>query len=50
MGEYPDHMTDAVNNRFEFECAGCGAEFEVLIEWDPCFYPIEGTVRRKPAE
>lgn len=37
-GNYPDHVAEARNNRFEFECAECGLEFEVEIEWDPCFY------------
>jgi len=49
MGDYPDHLTDMVNNRFEFECEKCEAEFDVHVDWDPDFYPLDDTIKLKEA-
>lgn len=49
MGGYPDHISEARYNRFWFECAGCEAEFETHIDWDPVFYPITDSIKRKAA-
>lgn len=33
-GDIPDHLTDMINNQFEFECE-CGCTFDVNVDWHP---------------
>jgi hypothetical protein len=44
IGDYPDHVNEAKNNKFWFDCE-CGAEFQCDIDWSPLIWPIKDTVR-----
>ncbi len=39
MAINPDHVFEARDGRFDFQCEGCEVSLDVMIEFEPEFYP-----------
>lgn len=47
-GDHPDLLAGlGSSRRTEFECCNCGARFEIDVDFEPIYYVLKNTVRKR---